>query len=240
MIIKRISDSFVKKNKLRICHFSDNHGKLPTLYGRFDAVVCTGDFFPNTPMVLSGQKNLEMAFQLDWTRQNANAIKKWLRGTPMFICMGNHDFLHPDLFVGALMELGVNNITSLHDRVVEFEGCSFYGFPYVPAISGSWNYEREIPEMQVEVDKMVSVLNSTKVNVIAAHAPIHGTLDLSMGNARLGSSIIANALDFSIDKSHLPRYYLHGHIHEANGIAFRNGMVVSNAATTQQIIEVDL
>jgi Icc-related predicted phosphoesterase len=30
---------------------------------------------------------------------------------------------------------------------------------------------------------------------------------------------------------------LHGHIHESHGVATWNGIIVSNAATTQQVIE---
>ena len=92
--------------------------------------------------------------------------------------------------------------------------------------------------MQVEVDKMVEELNKTHVDVLCCHAPMHGVLDLTMGNEVVGCSSIANAIDYKIARDMLPTYYLCGHIHEANGMSVRNGVMVSNAATTRHIIEV--
>ena len=126
---------------------------------------------------------------------------------------------------------------NLTDQVVTFQGVNFYGFPYVPAINGMWNYEREIPEMQKQIEPLVEALNKNYVDVLACHAPIYKVLDLSMGNEILGSTVIAEALDYKIARDMQPAYYCHGHIHEAAGISIRNHMLVSNAATTHLIIE---
>jgi len=222
---------------MRLMHISDTHGGFPRLYGRFDVVIHTGDLFPNSHHVMAGNKTQEMAFQLQWLRDQIPTFKAWLQGHPFLYVPGNHDFLNHDLMAMELQAAGINAI-NLTDKVTTFQGVNFYGFPYVPAINGMWNYEREIPEMQKEVDKMVDVLNTTYVDVIAAHPPIHKVLDLSMGNEVLGSTVIANALDYKINKEMMPTTYLCGHIHEAHGIAVRNGMLVSNAATTKHIIEV--
>ena len=126
----------------------------------------------------------------------------------------------------------------LTDKTLKFQGVNFFGFPYVPSINGMWNYERGVPEMQKEVEKMVEALNKEYVDVLCCHAPMHGMLDLTMGNEVVGCSTIANALDYKVSRDMLPQYYLCGHIHEANGMTVRNGMMVSNAATTRHIIEV--
>lgn len=237
MKIKRISDQVVRKFKMRIMHVSDTHGQLPRLYGRYDVVVHTGDLFPNSHHVITGNKNREMAFQLRWLRDNMREIKLWLGGHPFLYVPGNHDFLHSSLMEFEMRQEGLEAF-DLTDKTLKYRGVTFFGFPYVPSINGMWNYERGVPEMQVEVDKMVETLNKEKVDVLCCHAPMHGMLDLTMGNEVVGCSTIANALDYKVDTDKRPAYYLCGHIHEANGMTVRNGMMVSNAATTRHIIEV--
>lgn len=237
MKIKRISDATARNFKARICHISDTHSGLPPLYGRYDFVLHTGDFSPNSHHVSTGNKVREAEFQLQWVKDHAAEMRQWLQGHPFLFILGNHDFMSPEMFEELLRSENINAI-NLTDKVTTFMGITFYGFPYVPAINGMWNYEREIPEMEVEVDRMVAELNKTHVDVLACHAPLHQSLDLSMGNQILGSSVITNALDYKLDKAMMPSYYLCGHIHEAHGMSVRNGMVISNAATTKHIIEV--
>lgn len=223
---------------MRLCHVSDTHGGFPRLHGRYDAVVHSGDFFPNSHHVMTGNKVQEAVFQMNWLESHVSDMKQQLQGHPYLFVLGNHDFLNPDMVEHFLNSEGVKAI-NLTDKVVTHGGVNFYGFPYVPAIGGNtWNYEREIPEMQVDVDRMVEVLNKTYVDVVVAHAPIHKCLDLSYSNQVLGSTVIANALDYKLNKEMQPMCYLHGHIHEAHGLSMRNGMLVSNAAVTYQIIEV--
>lgn len=236
MKIKRISDQFVRKFKLRLMHVSDTHGRFPRLYGRYDVVVHTGDLFPNSHFV-GTNKNAEMAFQLQWLRQNMEVMKTWLGGHPFLYVPGNHDFLHSSLMEFEMRQVGLEAF-DLTDKTLKFRGVNFFGFPYVPSINGMWNYERGVPEMQKEVEKMVEALNKEYVDVLCCHAPMHGMLDLTMGNEVVGCSTIANALDYKVARDMLPQYYLCGHIHEANGMTVRNGMMVSNAATTRHIIEV--
>ena len=222
---------------MRLMHVSDTHGKFPRLYGRYDAVCHTGDFFPNSHHIMQGNKTQEMVFQLQWLRDSISEIKSWLQGRALLYTPGNHDILHSSVMEMELNQAGIKAI-DLTDKISTFEGVNFYGFPYVPHISGMWNYEREVPEMQVEVDKMVEQLNKTYVDVLACHAPLHGILDLSMGNEVLGSTVITQALDYKVSKEMMPSYYLCGHIHEAHGLSVRNGMLISNAATAKHVIEI--
>lgn len=222
---------------MRLMHVSDTHGKFPRLYGRYDAVIHTGDLFPNSHHLFNGNKNLEMSFQLKWLRDSMNEMKSWLGGHPFLYVPGNHDFLHSSAMEFEMRQIGLEAF-DLTDKMLTFQGVNFYGFPYVPEINGMWNYERSFHGMQEEVDKMVVELNKQHVDVLACHAPLHKVLDLSMGNELLGSTVISNALDYKLNEGMLPDYYLCGHIHEANGMTVRNGMMVSNAATTRHIIEV--
>lgn len=220
---------------MRIMHISDTHSRFPVLHGRFDVVVHTGDFFPNSVAVFQGNKTQEMVFQENWLESQASAIKEWLRGYPFLFVLGNHDFLHPERMEQLLNLYGIK-ATSLHEKVVTHESVNFYGFPYVPYINGMWNYECDEEDMNDNLDNMVDVLNKTYVDVVAAHAPLHGKLDWYKGC--LGSSCIANAFDYKISRDMMPSNYLHGHIHESNGVTLRNGMLISNAAVAQNIIEV--
>jgi len=237
MKIKRISDQFVRNFKMRLCHVSDTHGRFPRLYGRYDAVIHTGDLFPNSHHVFSGNRNLEMAFQMKWLRENMEEMKSWLQGHPFLYVPGNHDFLDSNLMEFEMRQVGLEAF-NLTDKTLNFRGVNFYGFPYVPEINGMWNYERRLPEMQKEVDKMVEVVNKEYVDVLACHAPPYKQLDLTMGNEIVGCQVMSTALDYKINKDMMPSYFLCGHIHEANGMTVRNGMMISNAATTRHIIEV--
>jgi Icc-related predicted phosphoesterase len=236
MKIKRVSDS-LKKYKMRLCHISDTHGKFPILYGSYDIVVHSGDFFPNSTLRNSGNRTMEMAFQLQWLKENIDNMKLWLQGHPFFFILGNHDYLHPALMEETLQKAGIM-ATHLHEKIVHHEGVNFYGFPYIPYIDGSWNYEAQIPEMEIYVEKMVNVLNNQYVDILVTHAPPYACLDLTRTNETVGSTVISTALDYKIDRNMLPAYYLCGHIHESHGITIRNGMVVSNAAVSRHIIEV--
>jgi len=238
MKIKRVSDATSRSFKMRLCHVSDTHGGFPRLFGRYDAVLHTGDFFPNSQWVRVGDKVKEAEYQLQWLKDNISNLKQQLQGHPYFFILGNHDFVSPEKVEEVLLDTGVLAF-NLTDKFVLYNGVTFYGFPYIPAIGGNhWNYEREIPEMQVEVDKMVGVLNLNQIDVLACHAPISNCLDLSLSNQVLGSGVIAHALNYKIKTEMLPKYYCHGHIHEANGLTTRNGILISNAATTFHIIEV--
>lgn len=238
MKIKRVSDAIARHYKLRCCHVSDTHGGFPRLHGRYDCVVHSGDFFPNSHHVQTSNKVQEAVFQMKWLQDNVANLKLQLQGHPYLFVLGNHDFVNPQMIEQFLISEGVKAI-DLTDKVVTHNGVKFYGFPYVPAIGGNmWNYEKEVPEMQVEVDRMIADLEKERVDVIVAHAPLARCLDVSYSNMVLGSSVIANGLDYKLSDDKRPSHYLHGHIHEAHGLAVRNGMLVSNAAITYQIIEI--
>jgi Icc-related predicted phosphoesterase len=237
MKIKHVSGATARNFKMRLCHVSDTHGGFPRLYGRYDVIVHTGDLFPNSYAVSTGNRTQEMMFQDMWLKDNINNFKSWLQGHPFLYVPGNHDFLHPDRMEHILRGEGIN-VVGLTDKLATFQGVNFYGFPYVPYINGAWNYERQLPEMQQESDKMVAALNQTKVDILCCHAPLYGVLDLNYNNESFGSTVIANALDYKIAPDMIPDVLLFGHIHEAAGIAMRNGLLCSNAATTYQIIEI--
>ena len=235
------------RSKLRCCHVSDSHGYFPKLTGAFDVVVHSGDLFPNKPHdynsrmgdLHSNQSSnsvKEMAFQMDWLGNNISMLKKWLQGRDLLFILGNHDFVHNALVEQVLNSEGIKAI-SLHDKVVKYKDVSFYGFPYVPPINGLFAYERELPEMNEEVDKMVEALNQEYVDVLVTHTPLYKVLDLTRGNSAIGSSALSSALDYKINKDMRPSVMCCGHCHESLGVSIYGDILVSNAATTYNIIE---
>jgi Icc-related predicted phosphoesterase len=197
-------------------------------------VVHSGDFFPNFTDI---SKDLDAAYQFDWLKHQIPIMKKWLGIHPFLFTLGNHDFIDP---ISMEKELKKNKIDAkcLHDKIVDFNDFSFYGFPYVPYINGMFAYERAHPEMQKEVDKMVKVVNSKHVDILVCHAPPYQTLDKAKNFQNYGNLAMAQALDYKIDSGRLPPHYLCGHIHESRGLKMRGSVLVSNAAVYQQIIEV--
>jgi Icc-related predicted phosphoesterase len=221
---------------MRILHCSDNHGTFPQMHGNFDIIVNSGDFFPNSPNVFSKNKNLEMAFQLQWLRNNLDNIKQWLGDHTFLYTAGNHCFLHPDAMEFELQKAGIKAY-SLNNKLFSYQGVNFYGFPFVPDFGGTWNYELKLPEMQDKVNEMTEVLNKSFVDVLVCHCPPYDCLDLTYGGVKIGNTCINNMLDYKLFSHMVPTAYLTGHCHESAGITIRNGLLVSNAATTYQIIQ---
>lgn len=235
--IKRVSDTIAKSYRLRICHVSDTHKEFPQLIGRFDVVVHSGDFFPDF-YIPSGNQNQLPELQLNWLQENIVLIKRWLKGSPLLFILGNHDFVSPDIVEKTLKDHDID-ATSLHDEVITYQEVKFYGFPYVPTIDGTFNYERrDVPEMFHEISNMIQKLSETYVDVLVAHAPPYQVLDLTIENKNVGNSNLANIFIDKRYKNILPEYLLVGHIHEASGVTIWNNTLVSNAAFSKNIIEV--
>ena len=219
---------------MRILHGSDYHGKLFPLKGNYDTVVFSGDFFPDCPYQYS-DKNKYAAFQLQWLESQIFDIKKWLNGHPILMIGGNHDFLSYKIVEKVLKDEGINCI-DLNDKLVTHDLVNFYGFPYIPVIDESFNYELDLDERQEKVDEMVSILNSTKVDVLVCHAAAKDILDVDRLGYSYGCPILADAFMNKIHRDMLPEVVCHGHIHSP-GITVKNGILFSNAATFQHTIE---
>lgn len=226
---------------MRISHVGDIHGNFNKLGGRFDIIVFSGDFCPDFYLsqfnCSESDKARVAALQLDWISDNISNIKQWTQHSPFLFILGNHDWIKPELVEFTLRSQGIEAI-SLNNKLVTYQGINFYGFPYVPAINGSFNYEREIPEMITEVDEMFKTLNQTHVDVLVTHAPLYKVLDITNGNYNIGNRVLSNMIDFKLSKDMIPNYLLCSHCHEARGMAMYNGMLVSNAAQTQNIVEI--
>lgn len=214
---------------MRILHVSDTHGTWPELIdpSTYDIIVHSGDGLPNRTR---GNLDIEPKYQANWVGHHAKRFKRWIGDKPFLYLRGNHDFIDPCSILRA-HGIEARGITNTRQEV---NGVGFYGFPFVPYMCGEWFGELQIPEMASAMSTVVERCNAGEIDVLVTHAPIYGLLDRGYGE-HCGNRVLNYALDYQLQR--MPRALLHGHIHEDHGLAEYAGMVVSNAATTQRIVE---
>jgi Icc-related predicted phosphoesterase len=210
-----------------IHHVSDTHGRMFSHNRKNSILIHSGDMLPNSEAILGGYILDEAKFQENWVKQNVSLFPN-----NFAFCFGNHDFLDPDLFVDILKSDNKKAV-NLNDRLVRFGPFNCYGFPYIPVISGRWNYECDSGLMHEKTDNLISQIS--EIDVIVAHAPLDVLDYCPYQFKNCGNTILANKLRY--EDSNV-KYYLHGHIHSSYGIARISDMLVSNAATVENFIEV--
>lgn len=214
-----------------LAHVSDLHGFFPTLPKEFDVLVFSGDFYKHNqrkPNYGPENRRAEIEFQTNWLRMNLSTIKEWLQGRPFVWCSGNHDFLNP---CELLNQAGIEAI-DLDEKVVEYKGLVWYGFPYVRYLIGEWNWEADPQHWKQESQNIVKRLKEAgkldKLDVLVAHSPPEGIVDMSSWDGRIGNPNINPVINYALQKP-LP-LYLTGHIHEAYGWDKVGETLYSNAA----------
>jgi Icc-related predicted phosphoesterase len=222
---------------MRILHISDTHGSFNQLIGPFDVILHTGDLLPNFPAIMSGDKNKEIECQANWISQNISHFKKWIGDNTFLFVAGNHDFTPSQRIVDILVD---NNIKAVNitEKFHQINDKKFYGIPNINKMVGRWAYESTPEEMLKAFNKYKSVLSMyRRIDVVAAHMPLYGMLDFTRRFERMGSTVFLEEFN-KLDYTNLPSVYAHGHCHECFGVAVHRGMIVSNAATTQNVIEI--
>lgn len=208
---------------MKIVHVSDTHGYMPKLL-EGDVVVHSGDFCPNRSF---GIRSIEDTYQPYWIESKGPQLRAWIGERPLLIVHGNHDFINT---VSLLRAQGIEAY-DLDDKRLDHGGLVFHGFPWVPSF-GPWN--RGISEKEISL-RLLQV-DMEGVDIFVSHCPMYGVLDRNAEGERCGSRSLRSHFQ---ESPHVPKYLLHGHIHEAAGIlGWSRGMIVSNAATTQRIIDV--
>ena len=204
---------------MRILHLSDNHGLFYPLENS-DIICHTGDLLPNKSY---GTRCIEEKFQDNWVKLNLDRFKAWIGDRPFFYTAGNHDFIDP---VPLLQSVGIDAF-NVHDGFgMEYNGVTFAGFPWIKWFTGMWN--REIDE--IEIAERLTVL--PPCDILMTHSPMYGVLDRNYDGERCGSTSLRDYM-----KKFKGKALLCGHIHESAGIQrWSNDILVSNAATTQKVI----
>lgn len=205
---------------MKICHFSDWHGKLPTL-PEADVYVCTGDMLPNTRMWRWVDKRPEQEKQLAWARENPVKVPF---GATVICVRGNHDFIDAgEQFKDA------NAILEFMDTpsTCVVNGVRFGGFRGVRRIDGEQSDELGERELEARCDELARL---GPIDVLVTHGPAFDRLDNDYGSRSL-----RDFMDGRFAKA--PRAHLFGHIHESKGVETIGGVVYSNAATTVNVVE---
>lgn len=214
-------------SKHRICHISDTHGFFPQIKKSYDFIVHTGDMLPDMP---TSSFISDAYSQQLWLEENIDQFVELIGDKTFLFVQGNHDFISPSIVEDILKSKSINAI-NIGNRVVDSEGLRFYGFPFIPKIKGKFNYELDEEEMEERVSELIKIVNSNKIDVLATHCGLLGVLDTKFGNKELNKALYKFKTK--------PKCLLHGHTHQQNGIAIVNNILISNAATSQQVIEIE-
>lgn len=215
---------------LRILHISDTHGMLPVPESlEYDVVVHSGDMMPNRTF---GVKPVEHTFQKHWIEENAPRFHARYWAKPFLYVPGNHDYYDP---TPVMRELGID-ARLLCNAFMEVNGVGFYGSPWTPTFY-DWNWMCGPKEMREHLAPLASLMERGAVDVLVTHGPMYGVLDRNQQGERCGCKVLRSVVR---EAAYAPKLHLHGHIHEQGGsvVPWSRGMVVSNAARTQQVVTV--
>jgi Icc-related predicted phosphoesterase len=213
---------------MRIVHFSDWHWEFAGLPNA-DLYICTGDMLADRgceDKFGNRNKRLERIKQYAGMQllQKNGGFKQYL-GTPdaPLLCVrGNHDFVElAPLFADCnLVHEFVNN------EVIELLGMKITGHRGVPPINGFYNDEFSQSDLMDRVRAMIVA------DLYITHYPP----DCNQVGGDYGLQGMLNNLVY---RDHNGRFPLHcfGHIHEACGVAKRDCVTFSNAATTFNVLE---
>jgi Icc-related predicted phosphoesterase len=216
---------------MKIAHVSDIHGHytiLDKVKDPPDLWCLTGDIFPymkSSHHIHWGDPSFEIPHQMRWYSYKGGSIVRRLRGKPVLLVPGNHDFADLAMF---LRRDGVD-AREVTPEGVEFQGVRFAGFGHIPFIEGRWNREVHTPELRELTHRTLSVGNP---EVLLTHAPPGNIL----GGDYPGNGPLLTALTYL---PHQVRVHLFGHIHVTGGCVVEHmGIKFVNSATTVQVLEI--
>lgn len=166
-------------------------------------------------------------------------FNKWLGELPhqhKVVIAGNHDFCFQQEPVKSAAL--ITNAVYLRDSAVEIGGKKFYGSPWQPWFyDWAFNLQRG-PEIR-EKWKLIP----DDADVVITHGPIAGVLDKTASGEHAGCSDLRREL---LDRVR-PQLFVCGHIHEARGQEYIDGIQCVNASVctlrynpTNQVIAVDI
>jgi Icc-related predicted phosphoesterase len=220
---------------IRIAHFSDLHSDLTRLAHCLDLKgvdlwVTSGDFFNNSTR---GEVKYEVPYQTRWLGLNIDFFKKLFGETPVLVQDGNHDYA-PTQQIFAAAGIDARQVHRTKREVVlgaEKKVLTYAGFREINWIAGEWNGETHPTDMAGIVDQVMGENPDLLIN----HSPPGGILDGAF--AHYGIPSLAGQLSY---REHTVKANLFGHCHDSAGIKIEDGVIYSNAATTMNIVEIDV
>lgn len=174
---------------------------------------------PEAILVHSG----DMSYRgLPWEIKN---FAEWYGKLPFknkIMIAGNHDFLFeedPEKAKSILNDI-CPDVMYLNDSGVEVEGLKFWGSPVTP-----WFHNWAFNRVEEKINEHWNLIPND-VNVLITHGPPHLTLDATKSGLRVGCPLLSDRISSLLDL----KVHVFGHIHEANGIAEKNGVIYANAS----------
>jgi Icc-related predicted phosphoesterase len=158
---------------------------------------------------------------------------EWYSGLPFkhkIMIAGNHDFLFedsPEAAKDILDRIGPG-IIYLNDSGVELEGLKFWGSPVTP-----WFHDWAFNRVEEKINEHWDLI-PVDTNILITHGPPYLTLDATKSGLRVGCPELANKIK---DLSDL-KVHVFGHIHEADGIVEKDGVIYVNASILDLYYEV--
>lgn len=215
---------------MRVGHFSDLHGRYKVLDQILDSDLpdvwlSTGDFFPNKTR---GELSVETRWQTNWWGHKSPSVVSRLRGRPILVVDGNHDFVN---LASLLRRDGVQALGITPDGL-DWGGLRWAGFREIPYIEGTWMGE----ETQRGLTPLAYRALASGPDVLVTHAPPRGVLD--EGEEGYGVDALAEFLPDPRIRGKV-RHHFFGHVHATGGQDQEKwGIQFHNSATCLRIIEI--
>lgn len=191
---------------MRICAFSDMHGKLDFKVEPCDIVLIAGDI---VPLRIQNYTN-------DSEKWFKTVFIPWCTNLPcekVVFIGGNHDkflYNHSDR-LRALLE-GQDKVIYLSCETFEYKGRVIFGTPWCK-VFGNWSFMLPYEEQDKMYDALLDKL--PKIDIMLSHDAPYGVSDVILQKDCWwadGSHIGNESLKRFVEKVN-PDYLLHGHLH---------------------------
>lgn len=206
----------MRHKSLRIWHISDTHTyhNLLEIPKDCNMVIFSGDCSnPRNPYI---------------NEPEVREFLNWFKNLPIkhkIFVAGNHD---TSIEKGLIEDESFEGIYYLENDWVEIEGIKFWGSPHTPRF-GDWAFMKS----RHKIGRVWEHI-PTDVDVIIAHGPPRGVLDLSYSPTNKLEMCGCSALRRRIDQIR-PRAVLFGHIHNNKdiintGTQYKDNVLYSNGS----------
>jgi Icc-related predicted phosphoesterase len=168
----------------------------------------------------------EAKFQERWIKRDPYTPYIENKEAPIIVLRGNHDYtwlepLFPDMHV---IELGnPKNYTLIN-------GLKIGGFRGIRRLGGRWMDEYYAGDLDDRARMMPKDLD-----IVLTHTPPRGHLDQTWNGEHPGCDYLAEYIG-----TYQPKLVCCGHIHEAAGMKELGGTLLSNAADTVNVINLEV
>jgi Icc-related predicted phosphoesterase len=151
----------------------------------------------------------------------------WFQALPhrykIFIA-GNHDFFFERATAQEVEEVIPPNVIYLNDSGITIEGINIWGSPISPFFY-NWAFNRQ---RGADIKKHWDLI-PVNTNILVTHGPVAGILDKTIYGDSVGCADLKATVELI-----KPKYFICGHIHEAQGVYESEGTTYINASVLDE------